>query len=173
MDQSQTDQSKDHGAHLRNLGADGHRTFAVAVGQIPSRHRKQDERHGEDSADQGDHGVLHLFAGIEGPNGEYDEPLEEVVAECALELGHEQAPETAERVLLLHVLRKQFGTVAWMICQCAGHRSFPPGGVLFRSTLLPLRHKVAVMRPRWNRQAYSFSSVTLVVWVESTTKRDR
>src|ERR1039458_1963650 len=86
---------KCHDAELEKLCADGDAAFAVAVREVAAGHREEDERNREERSDNGDQAVsLHLRE-IHCDDDVGDEELQPVVVKPGLELGDDEAPETA------------------------------------------------------------------------------
>ena len=93
--QQKPSEHENHHADLKQLHADGDRAFAEAVGQITARHREQDERRGEQDAQQRDNRLALPRRCRHAQTDEGDQRLERVVAERALKLRDDQTPETA------------------------------------------------------------------------------
>ena len=92
----ETRQRQQHHEYFEDLYADGHRPFAAAVREESARHGKQNERQGEQRHDQF---AQFMFLGeghVQPDEQEHDEIFQDVVAERALELSDEEAPEAAK-----------------------------------------------------------------------------
>ena len=97
----ETGDGEEHYGDFEDFGPDGDGAFAEAVGEISAHHREKDEWQREEQA----HfrvDVLLLLGGNAGANNEKeDEVFQGVVAECALKLRDDQAPESTLPVLEL------------------------------------------------------------------------
>ena len=91
----ETSDGKKHGGDFEDFGADGDGALAETVGEIAAGHREDNEREGEERAD--DQNFVFFIGGgeIGADDKEDDEVFEGVVVEGALELRDDEAPEAA------------------------------------------------------------------------------
>src|SRR5438128_1987081 len=84
---------KNHYHDLENLCADGHRSFAEAIGQISASHRKQDERHGKEGRNQKNQMVFLFCIQMKGKNQVDEKIFQAVLVKRTLKLRDDQTPE--------------------------------------------------------------------------------